>query len=258
MAERAHVVESGLRTTDLLASKGPNDFLILLPQTDSLGAGILAQRIGMAINASADGKRRAAAGSPALVAASTFPVDGTQRESMTRTLTTRLSDMRESVLVTQPGLLALQPMDALLDRMLELGSVEPADVEGQILRFVLEDVARRPAERGVLFVSPGARWLPEVLETLHDIQGRSLRTEIVVVADAEEQDSDANLIWATKSSLDASRPFLVYFGEGPAYALIGQITMAAERTPIFQTSDRALVQHLAFELQQELGIKLSV
>jgi hypothetical protein len=142
--------------------------------------------------------------------------------------------------------------------MLELGSVEPVEIEGQILNFVLEDVVRRPADRGVLFVSPGARWLPEVLETLHAMRGRLSRTEIVMVAETEEQDSVPGLTWATKSSLDSRRPFLVYFGDGPAYALIGQVTLAAARTPIFQTADRALVEHLAFEFQRELGIHISV
>jgi hypothetical protein len=40
--------------------------------------------------------------------------------------------------------------------------------------------------------------------------------------------------------------------------MIGAVTAAAGSTPIFQTVDRALVEHLAFELQRELGILLSV
>ena len=62
----------------------------------------------------------------------------------------------------------------------------------------------------------------------------------------------------TKSSLDSRRPFLVYFGDGPAFAMVGQVTLAAHRAAIFQTSDRALVEHLAFDLQRELGIVLPV
>ena len=76
--------------------------------------------------------------------------------------------------------------------------------------------------------------------------------------EAEEQEAVPGLTWATKSSLDVRRPFLVYYGDGPAYALIGQVTLADARTPIFQTADRALVEHLAFELQRELGILISV
>jgi hypothetical protein len=97
-----------------------------------------------------------------------------------------------------------------------------------------------------------------VLETLHSMRGRISRTEIVIVAEAEEQDAVPGLSWVTKSRLDSRRPFLVYYGDGPAYALIGQVTLAAKKTPIFQTADRALVEHLAFELQRELGIHISV
>ena len=140
----------------------------------------------------------------------------------------------------------------------EQGSVEAIEMEGQILRFVLEDVVRRPADRGLLFLSPGTRWLAEVLETLHEMDGRSSRTEIVLIAEAEAQQASPHLTWCTKSALDSQRPFLVYFGDGPAYAMIGRVTEIGERAPIFQTADRALVEHLTFELQRELGINISV
>ena len=131
-------------------------------------------------------------------------------------------------------------------------------IEGQILRFVLEDVVRRPAERGVLYVSPGSRWLPEVFETLEDIRNQPTETEIILLAEGEVREPTPQVTWIAKSGLDSRRPFLVYFGEGPAYAMVGQVTLAAARAAIFQTSDRALVEYLAFELQRELGITLSV
>jgi two-component system cell cycle response regulator len=254
LERRARIVESALRATDLLASSGPHDYSILLPQTDALGAGILAQRIRSAFATLSDSDIV----SQARISAATFPVDGTQLDSLWHVVEERLDQTRESLLSRQPEFARPQPLNGLLDRMLELGSVEHVEVEGQILRFLLEDVARRPADRGVLFVSPGARWLPDVLEILNDLPGHTGETQIVIVADAEEQDPIPGLTWATKSSLDAGRPFLVYFGDGPAYALVGQVTLAAERTPIFQTNDRALVEHLAFELQRELGILISV
>ncbi len=40
--------------------------------------------------------------------------------------------------------------------------------------------------------------------------------------------------------------------------MIGQVTVVADRSPIFQTADRALIEHLAFELQRELDIPMSV
>ncbi len=110
----------------------------------------------------------------------------------------------------------------------------------------------------MLFVSPGTRWLQEVLDTLHEMDGRTSRLEIVLIAEAEAPDASPYLTWSTKSGLDSRRPFLVYFGDGPAYAMIGPVTVAGDRAPIFQTADRALIEHLAFELQRELDIPMSV
>jgi len=53
-------------------------------------------------------------------------------------------------------------------------------------------------------------------------------------------------------------PFVVYFGEGPAYALVRDRNERGGSPPWFHTSDRSLVEHLAFQLQRDLGISLSV
>ena len=62
---------------------------------------------------------------------------------------------------------SLPPPDAVraqLDRICGSPEFAEADRIKDFLRFVVEDTIRRPADRCVLFVSPGARWLPEVLE----------------------------------------------------------------------------------------------
>jgi len=252
--EAARRVEGSLRATDLLATEEDGAFLLLLPQTDALGAGVLAQRIRTAFAALWDGT----VAPTARFASTTFPVDGTQVDALLRMLDTRVDQSRKSLLVAEPGLAARQPLDPMLDRLLELGTVEPVEAEGQILRFVLEDIVRRPAERGVLFLSPGVRWLPEVLDALQEIRGRDRQTEIILLAEGQEREPNPHVTWVSKSSLDSRRPFLVYFGDGPAYAMIGQLTLAAARAAIFQTADRAFVEHLAFELARELEIVLSV
>jgi two-component system cell cycle response regulator len=252
--EVAHHVAGALRATDLLASGEDAAYLVLLPQTDALGAGILAQRIRKAL-ASMD---ESGGGPNARCASATFPVDGSQLEALAGVLDERVEQSRKSLLVTRPEFAEPQPIDPLFDHLLELGSIQAAEIEGQILRFVLEDVVRRPGDRGVLVLSPGTRWLPDALETLHEIRSHRTRTEIVLLAEGAERDTNPQVTWITKSSLDIRRPFLIYYGEGPAFAMIGSVTSAATSTPIFQTADRALVEHLAFELQRELGILLSV
>lgn len=252
--EAARRLEGALRATDLMATSSDGAFMLLLSQTDALGAGVLAQRIRTAFAALWEGSA-----APAVrFAAVTFPVDGTQVEGLERVMASRVAMAEESLLARRPELARRQPLDPLFDRMLELGSVEEAHVEGQILRFVLEDIVRRPAERGVLFLSPGVRWLPDVLETLAEMREHESRTEIVLLAEGEPRETHPRVTWVPKSGLDSRRPFLVYFGDGPAYAMVGQVTLAASRAAIFQTADRALVEHLAFELQRELEIVLSV
>jgi len=252
--EVARRLEGALRATDLMANDEDGAFLLLLPQTDALGAGVSAQRIRAALDALWEGREAPVH----RFATATFPVDGSQVEGLQSMLAERVEQSSRSLLAQRPEFARRQPLDPLLDRMLELGSVEPAETEGQILRFVLEDIVRRPAERGVLYVSPGGRWLPEVLETLEEIRNQPTETEIILLAEGEVREAHPQVTWIAKSGLDSRRPFLVYFGEGPAYAMVGQITLAAARAAIFQTSDRALVEHLAFELQRELGITLSV
>lgn len=252
--EVGRLLECALRANDLMANADDGSFLLLLPQTDALGAGILAQLIRAALDALWEGREAPAH----RFASATFPADGSQVEGLQSKLAERVEQSSRSLLAQRPEFARRQPLDPLLDRMLELGSVEPAVIEGQILRFVLEDVVRRPAERGVLYVSPGSRWLPEVFETLEDIRHQPTETEIILLAEGEVREPTPQVTWIAKSGLDSRRPFLVYFGEGPAYAMFGQVTLVAARAAIFQTSDRALVEYLAFELQRELGITLSV
>jgi len=252
--EIAQQLGGALRTTDLLATAEDGAYRVLLPQTDALGASILAQRIGKALASMDEGGR----GPTAHCSSATFPVDGTQLESLVRVLAERVAQSRSSLLVKRPDLIETPQLDMLFDRLLELGAVQPGEAEGQILRFVLEDIVRRPGDRGVLVLAPGSRWLPDVLETLHDIRGHETRTEIIVLAEGADRDANPQVTWIAKSALDSRRPFVVYYGDGPAYAMIGSTLVPQANAPIFQSADRSLVEFLAFELQHELGILISL
>ena len=250
----ARVVACALRTTDVLASDEDGVFSVLLPQTDALGAGILAERIRRALSSlQSEGSSRGSR-----TVGVSYPVDGVQLETLMHGLDERVADARNGLLARRSDLLEIQALDPFLDRLLELGDVQPVEIEGQILRFVLEDLFRRPGDRGVLILSPGTRWLADVLESFHDTRGRESQTEIVMLADGAARSENPEITWISKSSLDDRRPFLVYYGEGPAFAMVGSATSVGARAPIFQTADRCLVEHLAFELQRELGILISV
>ena len=250
----ARVVAGALRTTDVLASDEDGEFSVLLPQTDALGAGILAERIRRSLaSLQGDGLRH-----NVRTAGVSFPVDGGQVDSLMGVLDARIVESRGGLLATRSDLQEVRTLDPLFDRLLELGDVQPVEIEGQILRFVLEDLFRRPGDRGVLILSPGTRWLADVLETFHETRGLQTQTEVVMLADGAARSTNPQITWISKSSVDDRRPFLVYYGEGPAFAMIGSATSASPNSAIFQTADRSLVEHLAFELQRELGILISV
>ncbi|MEZ4281043.1 MAG: response regulator [Myxococcota bacterium] len=254
LRELVRQIEAALRGTDLLASDSWNAHFALLPQTDALGVGVLVRRIE---RATSDWLGRHPGRAIRCVAA-TFPTDGDQLEALERVLDERREAARGSLLATHSALMTGGSIELAFDRMIELGTVEPIGVESEILRFVLEDVFRRPEDRGILFLSPGSRWLPDLLETLDDLRGQATRTEIVLLAEGVQPDSGSEIHCIQKSPLDSRRPFAIYFGDGPAYAMVGQVSAVASRAPIFQSADRALVEHLAFRLQRELGILVSV
>jgi GGDEF domain-containing protein len=259
--ELARTVTGALRSTDLLARNEDAVFFVLLPQTDALGAGILAERIRrswLGLHLGPHKAEREESVATLQAVSVSYPADGGQVETLMTLLESRVAESQRGLLATRPDLREIHALDPLFDRLLEQGDVQPIEIEGQVLRFVLEDAFRRPGDRGVLIMSPGATWLAEVLETLHETRGRDTQTEIVILADGTARHANPQLTWISKSSLDERRPFLVYFSEGPAFAMIGSAIRVEGASPVFQTTDRSLVEYLAFELQRELGILISV
>ena len=62
--------------------------------------------------------------------------------------------------------------------------------------------------------------------------------------------------WVEPSRAGLHQPFLLYYGDGPVYAMVAADKPTAEGLPFFHTDDRALVEHLAFQLKRDLGIPL--
>ena len=84
------------------------------------------------------------------------------------------------------------------------------------------------------------------------------RTELVIVGDKSEAlAGSAGVTWVSPSAVGTDRPFLLYFGDGPAYAMLASQRESAAGLGFFHTSDRVLVEHLVFQLQRDLGIPVS-
>ncbi len=251
-------VGRALRSTDLLAAESEHRFRILLPETDSLGAAVLKRRIREAILESDLLTPLAPAERPGLLAAAaSYPADGSQVDALARALNERLEQDRQTLVreLEIEGESFAGAVDALLER----AGPGHAQTPEQVMRFVVDEVGRRPRDRGLLFVAPGTAVPPPLREGLEGLRGLSPRTEIVLVGDGKPESLAGLPVTCVSARRAGTRaPFIVYFGEGPAYALVRDRNERSGSPPWFHTSDRPLVEHLAFQLQRDLGISLSV
>lgn len=245
-----------LRTTDLLAAESESRFAILLPETDALGAAVLKRRIGEVLERGELLARDAGPRPRLVLAAASYPVDGTQLEELERTLGARLAEDRES-LVHALGL-EHKPFPILLDALAGRGEPLPAEAFEQVVRFVIAEVERRATERGILCISPGPSLLHVVRDGLARLDPAATRTELVVVTDGRaEALAGVPVTCVAPQQIGSRRPFLLYYAEGPAYALVGEPGAAGDAANLFQTADRVLVEHLAFQLQRALGVPIA-
>jgi len=245
-----------LRTTDLLAAESESRFSILLPETDALGAAVLKRRIGEVLERGELLARDAGPRPRLVLAAASYPVDGTQLEELERTLGARLDEDRES-LVHALGL-EHKPFPILLDALAGRGEPLTADAFEQVVRFVIAEVERRATERGILCISPGPSLLHVVRDGLARLDPAQTRTELVVVTDGRADAlAGVPVTCVAPQQIGSRRPFLLYYAEGPAYALVGEPGAAGDAATLFQTADRVLVEHLAFQLQRALGVPIA-
>ena len=245
-----------LRSTDRLAVQGAGRHGVLVPETDAIGAAILKQRI-----------REHLLGHPDLwtdcpdlveglaLACVTYPNDGTQLETLFETLDKRVVEDRASPLRTFGA--TRVPFSHAVDRLIEQGRPQSEPMGGEVTRFLLREVERRPRERGLLLLSAAERDKGILREGLARLRNRATRTEIVVVGeerDLVEEGVTMTCIPASRAGTD--RPFAVYFGEGPAYAMVSAHRAGPEGLRVFHSDDRSLVEYLACQFQQDLGLAL--
>jgi len=116
-------------------------------------------------------------------------------------------------------------------------------------------VARRPHERGLLFVAPGAGMAGALRDGLEALRGTTPRTEIVLVAERKGAPVPGlPVTWVSPLRAGTGSPFLIYYGEGAPYALIREAGSEDQRVTFFHSCDRVLVEHLTFQLGRDLGI----
>jgi len=250
-----------LRVTDLVGARSSGSFRLLLPETDALGVAVVKRRLRKLLNQHIAGTEIGLGGEaqPAL-AAVTYPTDGTQLEALNELLESRRAEDRESLVrvLGLEGRIFREAVGALMQTDVRA----PATLISQVAEFFLEEVGRRPGDRGLLFVWPGPGGLDALRDRLLRLGPLSPRTEIVIVReDQSETLPGAPITSVALHRVGTQDPFVIYFGAGPAYALIQNASRREGETDegvcTFQVHDRSLVEFLAFQLQSDLGIALT-
>lgn len=248
LAAAARRIASVLRATDLLAVDARQGFWVLLPETDSLGAAVLRRRLREALEAAPEGTAR-----PLVIASATYPADGAQLETLKQRLEERA---REEAASPARALRASgEPFARALGQLVQGAPPARPALADQVARYLLREVARRPHERGILFIAPGALASAALREGLESLRDVSPRTEIVLVSDSGAPPG-LPVTCVTPGRTGTQLPFLLYCGEGPAYLLAQQAGSQGAEAACFHSCDRPLAEHLAFGLGRELGLAI--
>ena len=250
-----HHISRVLRSTDLLCAGNDGHFSVMLPETDSMAGSVLLQRMRDGLKAEGVlepvGETGGQVTPQVSLAVVTYPTDGTQLESLMRTLEARIVEQRSGGARSREAEGATLA-DTIQGLALRAEVVSP-HLTGQVLDFLIDEASRRPSEQGLLFVAPGSDWRAVLGSRLDTFCQTASRTQLVVAAkDASVAESSEAVTLVSDEGLGSPRLCLLYWGERPAYALV-----AGEPTPdgaptAFHTADRALVEQLAIQLRRDL------
>jgi diguanylate cyclase (GGDEF)-like protein len=247
-----------LRATDLLAIDAGHRFYALLAEADALAAAVLRRRAEEALEQSDLLTGLAADLRPQLrVGVAVYPGDGTHLEGLLEVLDARVAEQKESA-VAGLGLEQLS-LAAALQALVREGRPERPETADQLVRFVMEEVARRPRERGLVYAAPGVALADAVREGLEGLRDGPTRTDLVVIAEGERPSFTTPAVnWVEPSRAPGLPPFLIHYGDCPPYALIREEGHAGAPARLFHSGDRSLVEYLAFRLQRELAVPASL
>jgi diguanylate cyclase (GGDEF)-like protein len=254
LADVVKLLQGATRSADILAADGEGRFLVLLPETDALGGAVSKRRVEQALDASDLISSLDPAERPQLhLALVTYPGDGTQLESLLRVLDERIEADCSST-VRALGLERMSLAESLA-ALIQEGDEEQPEVADGIVRFLLSEVGRRPDDRGLLFIGPGAGLWGALTEGLEELVGVSSRTEVVVVSERPKPEAlGSSAVWLTPPENGPLAPFAVRYSDGAVYALLRSEKVNGEGVRLFHTNERNVVEFLTFRLQRELAL----
>ncbi|HEU4429175.1 MAG TPA: response regulator [Myxococcota bacterium] len=254
LAEFAATLARGLRASDLLAIESDGRYFALLPETDGIGAAVGKRRLRSALERCES--LRALPDAPAvLAAAASFPADGATPDALWETLATRIGEDRASFVRARE--LEQAPFRGLVDSLLAEAPAMGGALTDQATVFLLDEVGRRPHERGLLFIGAGGALSAPIRSALEQLRGLGSKTEVVLVAErGPDEPPGLPVTWVSPLRAGTEAPFVLYYGDRPAYALVREPDGDEREASLYHTADRVLVEHLAFQLGRDLGIPI--
>jgi hypothetical protein len=118
--------------------------------------------------------------------------------------------------------------------------------------LLIGELPCRPTERGLLFLAPGAE-RPALTAQLAELASGDSATQVFLATDGDTAPSGSSVhAVPLPADVAADTTWIVRFGEGPQYALVAAPPESGRRV-VFHTTERALVEHLAFRLRAEVG-----
>jgi hypothetical protein len=186
------------------------------------------------------------------VGGAAFPLDGDSYESLARVAGERAGSERDGVLqalhIDESAALA-----AIGARLLERGVTLPARAVGEIAELCLGELTCRPAERGLLFLAPGAE-KPSLIGPLTSLAHGESATQVFLATDGDTLPTGVSVhAVPLPPDVSAEATWIVRVGEGPQYALVAAPADVHGNRQLFHSSERSLVEHLAFRLRAEVG-----
>jgi CheY-like chemotaxis protein/GGDEF domain-containing protein len=242
-------IERSLRATDVLAFEPPDRFWVLVPEADPLGTVVLKRRIAARLR---EPVARLSLPVVPCVGGAAFPLDGDSYEALAGVAGERAGSERDGVLqalhIDESAALA-----AIGARLLERGVTLPARAVGEIAELCLGELACRPAERGLLFLAPGAE-KPSLIGPLTSLAHGESATQVFLATDGDTLPTGVSVhAVPLPPDVSAEATWIVRVGEGPQYALVAAPADGHGNRQLFHSSERSLVEHLAFRLRAEVG-----